>query len=44
MEVKGIYVMKTDILETGLNTAASVGRVVFAPLSTLVADNEYILD
>ena len=40
MEVKDIYVIKTDILETGLNTAASVGRAVFAPASTLVADNK----
>lgn len=39
-KVRKIFVMKTDLCYTGLNTAASVGRAIFAPMSTLAVSNK----
>jgi hypothetical protein len=40
LKVRRIWVVKTDLFVEGFNTAASFGRAILAPLSTINAKNK----
>jgi len=40
MKITALYVAKCDLCVTGLNTVASVGRILFAPATTLMNGNK----